>query len=132
MRERKAGRRLRHKGKTCQTKSYSKKRGIIAISHTSDKRPISAQNQSRFGHWEADTVLGAVGGACLVTLTGRKTRFKLVKKVLGKKSKYMKEAMIGLLQSHKLRSVTPNRGKEFAKYRLVLICSLIWGIRHWR
>ena len=117
--ERKASRKLRHKGKTRQTKNHHEKRGKIAISHSLGERPLSAQNRSRFGHWEADTVLGISGGACLVTLTERKSRFELVKKVAVKKSALVSEAIIGLLKHQKLRSITPDRGKEFAKHRLV-------------
>ena len=117
--EQKASRKLRHKGKTRQTKNHLEKRGKIAISYPLEQRPISAQHRSRFGHWEADTVLGITGGACLVTLTDRKSRFELAKKVPAKKSAFVAEAMITLLEAHKLRSITPDRGKEFAKHRLV-------------
>ncbi|WP_257812002.1 IS30 family transposase [Aggregatibacter actinomycetemcomitans] len=117
--ERKAARKLRHKGKTRHTKRHLETRGKIVISHTLDERPISAQNRSRFGHWEADTVLGVVGGACLVTLTERKSRFELAMKVSAKKAMLVKEATITLLKFHNVRSITLDRGKEFAKHRLV-------------
>lgn len=117
--ERKAARKLRHKGKTGHTKRHLETRGKIVISHTLDERPISAQNRSRCGHWEADTVLGVAGGACLVTLTERKSRFELAMKVSAKKAMLVKEATITLLKSHNVRSITPDRGKEFAKHHLV-------------
>ncbi|MBN6077361.1 IS30 family transposase, partial [Aggregatibacter actinomycetemcomitans] len=65
------------------------------------------------------TVLGKVRKACLVTLTDRKSRFLPAKKVPAKQSELVKDAMIALLKSHKLRSITPDRGKEFAKHRKV-------------
>ena len=37
----------------------------------------------------------------------------------GKKALLVKEAMITLLKPHKLRSITPGRGKEFVKHSLV-------------
>ncbi|HDX1004366.1 IS30-like element ISApl1 family transposase [Glaesserella parasuis] len=117
--ERKASRKLRHKGKTRHTKNHHEKRGKIQISNHLNDRPISAQNRSRFGHWEADTVLGKAGGACLLTLTERKSRFELVKKIPAKKAEAVQKAMIELLDSHILRSITPDRGKEFAQHRLV-------------
>lgn len=119
MGERKAGRKLRHRGKTRQTKNHLEKRGKITISHPLEERPISAQNRSRVGHWEADTVLGVTGGACLVTLTDRKSRFELAKKVSAKKSALVAEAITALLKHQVIRSITPDRGKEFAKHRLV-------------
>ncbi len=56
--ERKASHKLRHKGKTRHTKIIMKNVAKIQISNHLNDRPISAQNRSRFGHWEADTVLG--------------------------------------------------------------------------
>lgn len=117
--KRKASRKLRHKGKARHARHHLEKRGKIVISHTLAERPRSAQNRSRFGHWEADTVLGKTGGACLVTLTERKSRFELVQKVAKKQSAFVAEAIIRLLSHQKLRSITPDRGKEFAKHRLV-------------
>ncbi|MQJ56167.1 IS30 family transposase, partial [Escherichia coli] len=95
--ERKASRKLRHKGKTRHTKNHHEKRGKIQISNHLNDRPISAQNRSRFGHWEAHTVLGKAGGACLLTLTERKSRFELVKKIPAKKAEAVQKAMIELL-----------------------------------
>ncbi len=54
----------------------------------------------------------------MLTLTERKSRFELVKKILPK-SRSSPKAMIELLDSHILRSITPDRGKEFAQHRLV-------------
>ena len=64
-----AVRKLRHKGRTRHTKNHTEKRGKIAITHTIHERPETANNRSTVGHWEADTVLGKTGKACLVTLT---------------------------------------------------------------
>lgn len=117
--ERKATRYLRRKGKTRHTVNHEEKRGKIVISNPLEKRPKSAKNRSRFGHWEADTVLGKVNKSCLVTLTDRKSRLLLAKKIPTKRSKLVQEAMIELLRSHKLRSITPDRGKEFAQHKKV-------------
>lgn len=115
--ERKGHRHLRHKGKTRHTKHHQEKRGKIQISHRLDARPVSAQNRSRFGHWEADTVLGKAGGACLVTLTERKSRFTLAKKIPAKRAIFVQQALIELLATHRLRSITPDRGKEFSCHK---------------
>ncbi|MEA0063731.1 hypothetical protein SNB13_15905, partial [Escherichia coli] len=53
----------------------------------------------------------------LLTLTERKSRFELVKKIPAKKAEAVQKAMIELLDSHILRSITPDRGKEFAQHR---------------
>ena len=49
-----------------------------------EERPASATNRSVRGHWEADTVVGKQGKACLVTLVYRKSRYLLVEKAMSK------------------------------------------------
>ena len=63
-------RKLRHKGKTRHKKGMVEKRGKIKISNPIEERPEEANNRSRIGDWEADSVMGKTGGACLVTLIG--------------------------------------------------------------
>ena len=107
-------RKLRHHGKTRHTKSHVEKRGKIPISHTIHERPIAANERSRIGDWEADTVAGKTGKACLVTLTDRHSRFLKIQKVAVKKSKLVIEAMVNMLASLPKETVTPDRGKEFS------------------
>ena len=68
---------LRHKGKPRHEKDSVEKRGKIQISHELDERPVEAETRSRLGDWEADTVIGKIGKACLMTLVDRKSRFLL-------------------------------------------------------
>lgn len=90
---------LRHRGKTRHTKNHVESRGKIHITHSIHDRPKSADDRSEFGHWETDTVAGKTGGAYLVTLIDRKSRFILVGKVPRKKAAYVSEKMIELLGS---------------------------------
>ncbi|HEL1827956.1 TPA: IS30 family transposase [Streptococcus suis] len=110
-------RKLRHRGKTRHTKNHIEKRGKIAISHTIHQRPQEAKLRSRIGDWEADTVAGKTGKACLVTLTDRHSRFLKIKKVTVKKSRLVIEAMIQLLEPLPRETVTPDRGKEFSRHK---------------
>lgn len=109
-------RKLRHRGKTRHTKGHVEKRGKITISHTIHERPEEATLRSRIGDWEADTVAGKTGKATLVTLTDRKSRFLKIKKVAVKKSHLVIDAMIEMLEPLPKETVTPDRGKEFAKH----------------
>lgn len=68
---------------------------------------------------DADTVLGKVKKSGLVTLTDRKSCFLLAKKIRGKRSEWEEDTLIVLLKLHKLCSITPDRGKEFAKHKKV-------------
>lgn len=58
-------------------KGREERRGKFVISHLIEDRPASAANRSVRGHWEADTVVGKQGRACLVTLVDRKSRYLL-------------------------------------------------------
>lgn len=83
---RSAKRKLRHKGKTRHTKDHIEKRGKIAISNELDDRPEEANDRSRIGDWEGDTVAGIQDGNCLVTLTDRKSRMLLCRRAYKKNS----------------------------------------------
>ena len=72
--------RLRHRGKKRQRKG-APARGGFAIDHELSERPEIAEERGRLGDWEADTVAGITGGAVLVTLTDRKSRYLLCARV---------------------------------------------------
>ena len=79
-------------------KGYVENRGKFLISHTIHERPEEANKRARIGDWEADTVAGKTGKACLVTLTDRYSRFLKIQKVAVKKSKFVIEAMVQMLE----------------------------------
>ena len=66
--------RLRHRGKKRRSKGEPTNDNF-PVGHELSERPAEAQARARIGDWEADTVAGVVGGAVLVTLTDRKSRF---------------------------------------------------------
>ena len=85
-------------------------------------RPVSCENRSRFGHWEGDTIRGKTGRSALVTLVDRKSRYLLSQRVLKVNAKHVTQAMIDLLHTvtpKRVRTLTPDRGTEFAGYREV-------------
>lgn len=109
-----ARRKLRHRGKSRHTKDYVERRGKIRISNHIADRPEEANNRTRIGDWEADTVSCKEGKACLVTLTDRLSRFLICEKVPSKKASYVSVAIIKALHNQPVYSITPDRGKEFA------------------
>lgn len=112
-------RKLRHHGKTRHTKGYQENRGKIKISHEICERPICANERKRIGDWEADTVVGKRDKACLLTLVDRKSRFLLSAKANAKRSLDVNKTMISCLKGEIVQTITPDRGKEFAKHHLV-------------
>ena len=113
---RSAKRKLRHKGKTRRRSNQAEKRGKIIISHDIDERPQAANDRSRIGDWEGDTVIGKRDGQCLVTLADRMSRFLLCRKAENKDSNYVTDVMINCLNGQPLHTITPDRGKEFARH----------------
>ena len=115
-------RKLRHRGKTRRRKDSVETRGKIVISNRIQKRPKEADNRQVIGHWEADTVAGKTGSACLVTITDRCSRYLLAGKVAKKYSTLVADKMVALLSAlpkKKRRTITPDRGKEFANHTRV-------------
>ena len=115
----KAKYKLRHRGKKRHTKGTEERRGKISISNELETRPEEANARRRIGDWEADTVAGIQGGACLVTLDDRKSRFLIARVVSSKSAKPVAEAIIDALQGQPTYTITPDRGKEFALHSQV-------------
>ena len=112
-------RKLRHKGKRRHKHNHNEVRGTFPISNPISSRPASAVNRTRKGHWEADTVRGTYNGACIVTLVDRKSRFLCGGKAEHKTAKDVNNIIVSALKGHQLRSITPDRGKEFAMHKEV-------------
>ena len=60
---------------------------VAVVDNPIEERPEEANNRSRIGDWEADSVMGKTGGACLVTLVDRRTLYLKVAKVDNKNSR---------------------------------------------
>lgn len=108
---------LRRKGK--KQKKCTKRQGKFEIKHHIGERPSSANQRESTGHWEADTVIGTKGGACVVTLTDRKTRFLLMGKVQHKTAEEVNakiKELFSRIPAAAIKTLTPDRGSEFARY----------------
>lgn len=115
-------RKLRHRGKTRRRRGTVETRGKIVISNRIQERPEEADNRQVIGHWEADTLAGKTGSACLVTITDRSSRYLLAGKVTKRYSALVADEMIRLLSAlpaKKRKTITPDRGKEFSKHSAV-------------
>lgn len=55
-------RKLRHRGKSRQPETDIERRGKIPIHSNISDKPREANNRTRIGEWEADTVIGRRGG----------------------------------------------------------------------
>lgn len=110
---------LRRKGAPRKKNGKTNKQGKFHVQYTISQRPAAANDRSEFGHWESDTVIGKRGEARLLTQVERKSRFLLAVKIPDAAAETVKEAMIAQFQQlppEMRKSVTPDRGHEFAKY----------------
>ncbi|MBA3754267.1 MAG: IS30 family transposase, partial [Nitrospira sp.] len=86
-----------------------------------EKRPKTAQDRSRFGHWEGDTMLGRkTAGPVLAVQQDRKSRYLLLTKMRRKTAGAMKRAVIRQMQQFPpalRRSLTLDRGTENAAWQ---------------
>ena len=101
----------RGKKKEKQEKAYIH-RGI-------EERPKSAENRSRFGHFEGDLVYSSYHKLYIVTLVDRRSRFLLTGISKTRKPAEVARVMASMLEelpSKLLRSITLNRGIEFANH----------------
>lgn len=109
---------LRHKGKKRHRKG-EERRGKFRIENDLKDRPEEANQRTRLGDFEADTVLGTQRGACVLTLVDRKSRFLIGRKLAHKSAAAVSDGMSEALQGHTVHTVTPDRGPEFSKYKEV-------------
>ncbi|MBB5351825.1 IS30 family transposase [Haloferula luteola] len=89
-------------------------RGRLAGKRPIAPRPIGAENRSRLGHWEMDTVLGS-GKACILTLVERKTGYLQIAKLTARTKEEVFKAMMLLTHRHRRRylTITADNGCEF-------------------
>ena len=86
------------------------RRGIIPDRVSIEERPKVVDARSRPGDWEVDLIVGKGHRGVVVTLTERKSRFTLLRKVLKKQADLVAEAIIncsiGLSISKRLQRIT--------------------------
>lgn len=109
-------RKLRHKGKPRRKKGYVSNRGKIPISNKLSARPIEANERSRLGDWEADTIWGKNQKNALLTLVDRKSRYLICRKLDKLDCNQVEEALKVVLHGQPMYSVTPDRGREFRRH----------------
>lgn len=103
-------------------KKVPEKKRTIVLGKSIEERPIEAEYREEFGHWEIDTVVGQRHGhhSVLLTLTERKTRFEIVRKIEGKTKDFVKAAVERLFGDYQtncfeiFKTMTPDNGLEFS------------------
>lgn len=102
-------------------KRYGKyeRRGCIPGRVSIEERPAVVNERKRMGDWEADTIFGLKKQQAIVTITERKSRFTLMRKVVRKTSQEVGDALIELLLPFQVHTITIDNGKEFVEHQRV-------------
>lgn len=112
---------LRCQKKRRKRRGTTERRGQIIGRVCITERPEIVETRARIGDWEADTVIGRQGGAVLVTLAERKSRFSLIIKAENKTAAAVSAAMTTAMGPHaaQVHTLTYDNGKEFAYHQRV-------------
>jgi len=106
-----------------QRKRYSGyiRRGQIPNRISIDKRPKIVASKSRFGDWEADTIVGARHKGGILSVVERKSKLTRLRKLATKGAAEMKDNAIVLLAplAAKVHTITVDNGKEFCEHELI-------------
>lgn len=115
---------LLYEGKRRKPKGKPKRHSnAMNASRSIDKRPKEANDRTVAGHWEMDTVYSGkdCSPSCLLTLTERKTRLEIARKIPDRTAASVKkeidkiERKMGALAFRELFiSITPDNGVEFS------------------
>ncbi len=109
-------RRRKHgQGKTRRAPSIPNRVGI-------EERPAIIDERGRFGDWEGDLIVGAGQSGYILTLTERKSRLLLARKLTTKDAQVVSDAVIDALydvpQSW-IKTITFDNGTEFAAHERI-------------
>ena len=97
-------------------------RGRLAGKRSIEERPPGAENRSRVGHFEGDTMMGSSQDRhCLLTMVDRKTRYALVGKLESRTVADTNRKIKELVRrtQRRVRTITVDHGTEFHGYKEV-------------
>jgi len=96
-------------------------RGVMAGKRRLEERPRSAENRSRRGHFEMDTVLGRGSKHCILTLVDRKTGYLIIRKLKRRGTEQVNEQLLKIIEGEKqaVRTLTADNGTEFHKFKQI-------------
>lgn len=104
---------LYSKRKRVKRRKPKTKRVIIPDRVSVHKRSLGANNRTRYGHWEADTVVGAKGTpGGLKTGVERKSKLIVARKVLSMRPREHADVLGSILSQVKVKSATFDNGIE--------------------
>jgi IS30 family transposase len=97
------------------------KRGFLEARRPISERPAVVDERSRFGDWEADTIVGLGQRSAMVSLVERKSLYCLLKKLPNKSAQALADAVCQTMQpiEHLVTTMTSDNGTEFALHKVI-------------
>jgi IS30 family transposase len=107
-----------------QKRGYSRKHSDSHIPSRISiaKRPAGARNRSRFGHWEADTIVSRKSRPVLQIVVERKARYTLLNKIPDRTASSMRKTLnraMCRLPKRLKKSITYDNGTENVEHEIV-------------
>lgn len=96
-------------------------RGVLSNKAHISKRPKGAENKSRLGHFEIDTVHGSRDKHSIVTLVDRKSKYTIIGKIKNRTTDELNRKVIQLIEKevNQVKTITANNGTEFHQYKKI-------------
>ena len=97
-------------------------RGRLAGKRSISERPAGAQNRSRVGHLEADTIIGNISDKhCVLTLVDRKSGYVMIGKLEARTVEATNRRALRLIGAalRPTRTITADNGTEFHGYEAI-------------
>jgi IS30 family transposase len=110
---------------TCTPKTHLRRRGkqkhnhntqVIYPVHTIHDRPAEVETRERLGDMEGDTISGAIGKGCVLTVVDRKSRMLYAALCASRNSSTIVAAFEKAISGVAVESLTLDRGSEFARF----------------
>ncbi|NJL71237.1 MAG: IS30 family transposase [Candidatus Competibacteraceae bacterium] len=95
------------------------RRGQIQNAVSIERRTAGANNRSRLGHWERDTMVGGERKTGVLVCVERKSRYTRLAKLPRKTADRTAKATVKLLKHLPCKSITNDRGQEFQAHERV-------------
>jgi len=94
-------------------------RGRVAGKRHISERPAAAENRSRIGHLEGDTMIGAADKHCVLTLVDRKTGYVFIGKLPQRTVQAANQRAISMIKAARrpVKTLTLDNGTEFHGYK---------------
>lgn len=98
--------------------SYSK-RGVWQNQTRIDERPPEANQRTRLGDWELDTIIGGGHRQAMVTMVDRQSKLTRIRRVKRKTAKAVARAVRAGLHGLTVHTLTSDNGREFAAHEQI-------------